>query len=224
MRTLSYLLAVTSFFHIAALQAQVIQGDNTATYLGDKKWQWSVFIKAPQRILNDIKCVQYTLHPTFADPIKKICEFGEPSQPFAYSAQGWGAFEIPIEITYKDGNVQKLKYQLKFGETAETLDSAIDTPETPAKLDVDNIALEKRRGWWEWTIFVKGEPETVEQIKCVEYTLHETFPNPVREVCERGNGEHPFPLTANGWGAFEIKVRIFLKNGRIQNLKHQLKL
>jgi hypothetical protein len=31
---------------------------------------------------------------------------------------------------------------------------------------------------WQWTIFVKGAPDTLSQIKCVQYELDPSFPNP----------------------------------------------
>ncbi|MEM7019224.1 MAG: pYEATS domain-containing protein [Pseudomonadota bacterium] len=224
MRNLVYILLCWMASCFFAAQAQAIQGDNIATYLGEKRWSWTVFIIAPQKTLNDIKCVQYTLHSTFANPMQKICEVGEPSQAFAYTGQGWGAFEIPIEITYKDGRVEKFEHQLRFGEAAEPKAPQMMSTSPVPGLVVDNVAVEKRRGWWEWTIFLKGDMEALEEVKCVEYTLHETFPNPVREVCGPNDGEHPYSLTTNGWGAFEVKVKIYLKNGRIRNIKHQLKL
>jgi hypothetical protein len=76
---------------------------------------------------------------------------------------------------------------------------------------------------WDWTVFILGTEEDLDRVRCVEYTLHPTFPNPVRTVCERGNGPHAFPLSTNGWGTFRIQIRVLLKEGDPVVLSHQLK-
>jgi transcription initiation factor IIF auxiliary subunit len=90
-------------------------------------------------------------------------------------------------------------------------------------VSVDNVARQEGPGRWSWTVFLRGPDQTLRQVKCVEYTLHPTFPNPVREVCNRGTGPQAFPLSASGWGTFEIGVRVFLTNGQVHQLKHQLR-
>jgi len=82
------------------------------------------------------------------------------------------------------------------------------------------LAPDKR---WDWTVFILGSEEDLNLIRCVEYTLHPTFPNPVRTVCERGKGPHAFSLSTNGWGTFRIQIRVLLKDGDPVVLSHQLK-
>lgn len=94
---------------------------------------------------------------------------------------------------------------------------------TSVDLSVNNVASEAGNGYWNWTIFLQGSADSLAQVNCVEYTLHPTFPQPVRTVCEPGNGEYPFGLPASGWGTFEVGVRIFLKNGQIREARHQLR-
>ncbi len=76
---------------------------------------------------------------------------------------------------------------------------------------------------WDWTVYITGSEADLSHVKCVEYTLHPTFPNPVRTVCNRGFGAAAFPLSTNGWGTFTVGIRIFLKNGRTINLSHPLR-
>lgn len=85
-----------------------------------------------------------------------------------------------------------------------------------------NVATKQRDRWWKWTVYIQGSTQALNQIQCVQYKLHPTFPNPNREVCVRGKSNQAFPLTATGWGTFEIGIRVFLKNGQVQELKHQL--
>jgi transcription initiation factor IIF auxiliary subunit len=75
--------------------------------------------------------------------------------------------------------------------------------------------------WWSWSVWIDGSKEEIDQIKCVEYTLHSTFPNPVRTIATRRNN---FKLTSSGWGEFTIYVRIVRKDESVLRLKHPLKL
>ena len=78
---------------------------------------------------------------------------------------------------------------------------------------------EKEYDWWNWTIFVKADSRVLEQIDCVEYTLHRTFSDPVRTVCNR---EDDFSLSMNGWGTFRVKVRLMYRDGGEKTLYHRL--
>lgn len=85
-----------------------------------------------------------------------------------------------------------------------------------------NIATPLEGGRWNWTVYIDGAENDLQQVKCVEYTLHPTFPNPVRTVCERGRGPYAFSHSTNGWGTFRIGLRVFLTNGNILNGFHEL--
>lgn len=76
---------------------------------------------------------------------------------------------------------------------------------------------------WDWTVFITGDERDLEKVDYVEYTLHETFSNPVRVIRDRGKGKEAFPLSTNGWGTFRIFIRVFLKDGNILSLSHDLK-
>jgi transcription initiation factor IIF auxiliary subunit len=88
-----------------------------------------------------------------------------------------------------------------------------------------NTAREEpgRPGWWLWTVFIEGPEEALRRIRCVEYTLHETFPDRVRTVCERGRGREAFALSSSGWGTFTVRIRAILDSGRVQELTHPLR-
>ncbi len=75
--------------------------------------------------------------------------------------------------------------------------------------------------WFEWCVFIADEKKILEQIESVEYTLHPTFPNPVRRVKER---EHRFALFSSGWGGFEIGLEIEWKDGAHTSTTHFLTL
>jgi transcription initiation factor IIF auxiliary subunit len=102
---------------------QEISADNTAKDLGNGRWSWTVFIKAPPEVLQDIQSVQYTLHPTFPYPVQRVNTIGDPKQPFALSATGWGTFPIQIRVFTKDGQTHDLTRNLSFRSPLEPLES-----------------------------------------------------------------------------------------------------
>ena len=52
-----------------------------------------------------------------------------------------------------------------------------------------------------------------------EYTLHPTFPNPARVVCDRPSR---FELAAQGWGTFTVGVKLMLKDCSVRQLTSPL--
>ena len=75
---------------------------------------------------------------------------------------------------------------------------------------------------WDWKVFIDPDSRKVNSVKCVEYTLHSSFPDPVRLVCDRGDRNKPFSLSSNGWGTFVIQVRVLFRNGKVRELEHEL--
>lgn len=62
-----------------------------------------------------------------------------------------------------------------------------------------------------WTMFVDESPQELARIRCVEYTLYPTYPNPSRSVCERGTR---FAVSDKAWGEFNVVVRFVLNDGQ----------
>jgi len=89
-----------------------------------------------------------------------------------------------------------------------------------AALTITNTSSYMGGGRWAWKVFVDADAETLQRIECVEYTLHSTFPDPVRRVCNQAKTR--FALSTNGWGTFTIKVRIEYRDGRSDLREHQL--
>jgi hypothetical protein len=97
------------------------------------------------------------------------------------------------------------------------------SPGTARSIIADNVSESVGNKRWNWTVFIKGDREAIDAVKCVEYKLHPTFPDPIRLVCDRGDLSRPFGLSATGWGTFSIGIRVFMKDGSHKDLKHQLK-
>ena len=77
----------------------------------------------------------------------------------------------------------------------------------------------KKDDWWEWSAYLTG-PDLPE-VDRVEYILHKTFKNPVRVIKEPADG---FRLDTEGWGTFELKAIVHLKDGNRQLLTHEVEL
>jgi transcription initiation factor IIF auxiliary subunit len=75
--------------------------------------------------------------------------------------------------------------------------------------------------WWQWSVELDGPSKELDSVHYVVYTLHPTFPNPVRRIRDR---ETNFRLEAAGWGEFEIRAEVVLQDGAKQILKHDLEL
>lgn len=78
---------------------------------------------------------------------------------------------------------------------------------------------------WEWTIYLTSDQRTLQNINCVKYTLHPTFPKPVWEFCgekNKGTIDKAYPLTMIGWGTFTVDVLISFKDGTVLRKKHRL--
>jgi len=88
-----------------------------------------------------------------------------------------------------------------------------------SRLETRNIAKPTADGRWDWSVYIDADPLSLQRIKCVEYTLHKSFPNPVRTRC---TPENNFALSSNGWGTFRIKIKVMFKNGTEQLLYHDL--
>lgn len=73
--------------------------------------------------------------------------------------------------------------------------------------------------WWKWSLWIEGSNEDLDRIDSVTYTLHPTFPEPIRTVTDRAS---KFQLRCSGWGVFLIPIKVRLKNSRTIALQHQL--
>jgi hypothetical protein len=78
-----------------------------------------------------------------------------------------------------------------------------------------------RTDWWKWSIWLEGDPEELRDVRSVTYTLHPTFPNPIRVVTDRRT---KFRLDSAGWGGFTVRATVELTSKRVQTLMHKLVL
>jgi len=90
--------------------------EQEAAYQGDDYWKWSVWLAGRQPDIDRVKYVEYTLHPTFPDPVRRI---RDRDSQFRLSTAGWGEFTIYAKVVFKDGNQQFLEHELKLSHPAE---------------------------------------------------------------------------------------------------------
>jgi transcription initiation factor IIF auxiliary subunit len=181
---------------------------NTSTYRGSGRWDWKIAVQADRATLARIECVEYTLHSTFPDPTRPVCN--AQATRFALESNGWGTFQVGIRVVYKDKHVESYTHQLVFSERKAAPTTTLTT---------ENSSREREPGWWEWAVRIKGTASTLARVRCVEYTLHPSFPNPVRTICTPNNR---FELKTNGWGTFSIPVKVIFKDNTTLTLTHQL--
>jgi hypothetical protein len=112
---------IPSTNHATLLQSQLDEGaqliEETVKPVPKKpdeksqRFDWTLRLKATSDILDQIECVHYELHHTFKNP-KKIIR--DPKSHFQLRFNGWGTFEIPIIIRFKDGSSMQTSHQLQF--------------------------------------------------------------------------------------------------------------
>lgn len=108
---------------IAASQA--VQGQshietrNSAHYAGNGLFDWTICVRAERSVLDSIDYVEYTLHPTFPNPV----QYGRGPN-FSLSASGWGEFNIDVKIGLKDGTVSRRQHWLTLSKESNDCASA----------------------------------------------------------------------------------------------------
>lgn len=137
--------AVLGWF-LALAGGYKISATNTSEYTSNKRWEWTVFLVATADVLAHIKCVEYTLHPTFPNPVRLVCEKGSDSQPFYLKGEGWGEFSMPITVTFDDGSTQTFAYELKLRASKETQEGIQKgTPQSACGTQVDFFTLTTKK-------------------------------------------------------------------------------
>jgi transcription initiation factor IIF auxiliary subunit len=91
----------------------------------------------------------------------------------------------------------------------------------PDEIKIEQWEKYEGDDWWAWAVWVEGEDKVLDQIKFVEWTLHPTFPDPIRKIYERSK---KFRLETGGWGTFPIIARVQFKDGTETKLQHDLQL
>lgn len=91
---------------------------NDSTYAGKEGdtgwWDWTAYVECtPPDSLDEIDYVEYHLHPSFRNPVKRI-RIKEGGFPLR--TRGWGIFELKARVVFKDKEKESviLSHYLKF--------------------------------------------------------------------------------------------------------------
>ena len=89
--------------------------NNYSRYTGKKqnydRYAWCVFLQASRAELREVESVEYVLHPTFPDPVRRI---SDRDHCFALESRGWGIFTIQIKIQMTDDKTERGQYRLRL--------------------------------------------------------------------------------------------------------------
>ncbi len=91
---------------------------NKSGYVGQRGdthwWKWTAYLEGSEGELDEIAFVEYHLHPSFPNPIRRI---KMRSGGFPLKSKGWGVFELTAKVVFQDGRRPKvLKHWLEFSD------------------------------------------------------------------------------------------------------------
>ena len=81
----------------------------SAEYLGHDRWGWSVWLEGAPEELRNVDHVEYILHPTFHNPVRRI---DNRETKFRLETTGWGTFTIHAKAVHQDGRETSLQHDL----------------------------------------------------------------------------------------------------------------
>jgi transcription initiation factor IIF auxiliary subunit len=81
------------------------------SYIDDNWWNWAVWVEGTPEELDQLEYVEWKLHPTFADPVRRVTN---RSTNFKLETGGWGVFTIYATAQRKDGKGEKLHHYLRL--------------------------------------------------------------------------------------------------------------
>lgn len=89
---------------------------NSASSKGNDRWNWSVWLEGEDHELDQIKAVEYILHPTFRNPHRIVTD---RNSNFRLDSNGWGEFMIHAKITTVHETTFNMDHWLRLSEEGE---------------------------------------------------------------------------------------------------------
>lgn len=89
--------------------AKMFSVEQSEEYEGDDWWSWSVWLAGDNAALDNVDYVEWRLHPTFPNPIRRV---SDRRTGFRLETGGWGVFQIVARVQMKDGSQQVLHHHL----------------------------------------------------------------------------------------------------------------
>jgi hypothetical protein len=178
---------------------------NTAKQVSAREFAWTAFVMGPDDVLDQVKCVEYVLHPTFPDPTPSVCARGAvPGKGFLLKATGWGTFKLGARVLTKSGRSFYLTHQLHF-----SVDAAGAWPVPPGftngVVDVPVTSADPSDGDFTFALSLTKSAQRL-QVRVDSITLRSAGP--------RGGASWEFDITANGQQALHISSRSYSLSGK----------
>jgi len=123
---------------LASATAPRITVNNTSKYVSGR-YTWTVFLVADDATLENIQVVEYTLHPSFPNPVVYVKDRGSRCA-FPFSSSSWGEFEVKVKISFKDGSAVELKHWLSLLQNPNS--TMCDAPK-PSKAPVKQTRIRR---------------------------------------------------------------------------------
>ena len=89
---------------------------NSASSKGNDRWNWSVWLEGEDHELDQIKAVEYILHPTFRNPHRIVTD---RNSNFRLDSNGWGEFMIHAKITTVHETTFSMDHWLRLSEEGD---------------------------------------------------------------------------------------------------------
>jgi len=83
----------------------------SANYMGDDWWRWSVWIEGSREDLEAVDSVTWHLHPTFSQPVVQSISRADK---FRLERQGWGGFTIRAVLKGRRSPPLRLNHDLEL--------------------------------------------------------------------------------------------------------------
>lgn len=168
--------------------------------------QWNVTADNENINFKNITKIVYNLDGfIFPNPIQ---ETDNSSNNFLLTVSSTKESNADAEVYYKDGTVSKVKFKLAL--------------ESNVSLQIKNTAKLIKQGQWEWDAYITGKHDEIMSIDHVVYELNSGFKNPYRQINKIGDINKPFRINASGWGVFNLKAKVYFKDGKTVSLEHVL--
>lgn len=85
---------------------------NSWNFKGSDWWEWEAFVDdLDTGELNAVEFVEYVLHPTFPNPIRRVYD---RRSKFKLVTEGWGTFKLKAFAKLKDGKRIKLELDIQL--------------------------------------------------------------------------------------------------------------
>ena len=85
----------------------------TTSQLESKDWYaWKIWISGPAGMMKKINEVEYILHPSFPHRIRR---FKNAETGFLLESEGWGEFDIVVNVFYRGGDENTFIVPLELG-------------------------------------------------------------------------------------------------------------